>query len=400
MEHLSAHQNLKLLWWLRNIAMTGQIVAILVVTYALRIPLQTTPLYLIIAGSMGLNGFTWWRFRRRRMVSEQEFFVQLFLDMLALYGLLYCTGGATNPFASLFILQVVIAAVTLPAFYTWMTAGITVIFYTLLMFWNIEVPYFLHHHLGDFFSLHVQGMWIAFVLLALIVAWFIVRMNTTIRRQDALLAEAEKMASLGTMATGAAHELGTPLATMAVLAEEADPETARRLQEQIKRCKQILFSITAAGGVARAESGAPMQLDRFLETIVADWAQANPGIQLETSLQGTGHPCVLAEHGFRQVLINLLDNAADASPLSVTLEASWTPQVLRICIRDQGNGMPEAIKQSIGAAGITTKQDGLGLGIFLAKSVMARLGGTLAFKDAPDQGTLAMIHLPLKRIAV
>jgi two-component system sensor histidine kinase RegB len=400
METLSTYKNLKLLWWLRNIAITGQIIAILVVTQALEIPLQIIPLVLILSVSAGLNMLTWLRIKRAPAISEREFFIQLLLDMAALFWLLYFTGGATNPFTSLFILQVVFAAVTLPALYTWITSGIAVALYTALMFWNIEVPYLKHHHIGDFFSLHVQGMWISFILLASIVAWFVVRMNATIRRQDALLAQAEKIAALGTLATSAAHELGTPLATMAVMAGDYETETSRRFIEQISRCKQILSGITAAGGVARAESGAPIQMDIFLNQLAEEWKNDHPYIGFKADLSATGQQRILVEHGFRQALINLLNNAADASPEYVRLKAESSSQVLMIQVCDKGAGIAEEVSQSLGEAGVTNKADGLGLGLFLAKSVVTRLGGTLELENAPEKGTIAVVSLPIRRLTV
>lgn len=400
MKTLSTYKNLKLLWWLRNIAITGQVVAIAVVTKLLEIPLQIKPLLVILSAMILINFLTCFRIKQKTAISEKEFFIQLLLDMTALFWLLYFTGGATNPFTSLFILQVVFAAVTLPAFYTWITATIAITAYTSLMFWNVEVPYLQHHHIGDFFSLHVQGMWISFILLSVIICWFVVRMNTTIKRQDALLAEAEKIAALGTLATSAAHELGTPLSTMAVMAGDFETETSHKFIEQIARCKQILSSITQAGGVTRAESGSPICLDIFLKEIANQWQEDNSDIIFEKDFSDFGKQQILVEHAFRQAIINLLDNAADASPSYVGIKAESTSQMLTIQIYDKGEGIADKISQSIGEAGVTNKTDGLGLGLFLAKSVVSRMGGTLTLENAKDKGTIAVICLPIKRLTV
>jgi two-component system sensor histidine kinase RegB len=401
MSKLLNHKNLKLLWWMRNVALIGQAAAILIVSSVLRIPLPEMPLWIILTTIALLNVFTWWRIEAAKTITDHEFLMQLLVDIVALAGLLYFTGGATNPFASLFILQVIIAAIALPPLYTWMIAAITVALYTSLMFWNVEMPYFLHHHIGDFFSLHVQGMWLSFIFLAGIVAWFVVQMNTTIRRQNALLAEAEKMAAVGTLAANAAHELGTPLATMAVLAEDCEQETAHKFSEQIQRCKQILSRITAAGGVARAEGGAPMGLSDFLNQTIEDWKQLHPAIPLAVQISGTGQPRIVAEHGFEQAITNLLDNAADASPQSVRLEADWTASTLNIRIQDNGAGLPETIQPLLGeVVGLTTKPDGMGLGLFLTRSVITRLEGKLTLTSIAGKGTTAHITLPLRRLTV
>jgi two-component system sensor histidine kinase RegB len=393
-----AHKNLKLLWWLRCIAIAGQTTAILAVTCALGIPLRTAPLWSIIGALAAVNIGTLWRIRTAQRICEGELFAQLLVDMTALLGLLYFTGGAANPFASLFILQVIIAAIALSPRYTWSAAAVTVGFYTLLMFKNVEMPYFEHHHTGNFFTLHVQGMWISFVLLAIIVAGFVVRMNGTIRRQDALLAEAEKIAAIGALAANAAHELGTPLATLTILAEDAG-ELSPLFKEQLARCKQIVSRITAKGGVIRAESGAPMMLDAFLRRVAEGWQADNPDTVLTATIAASPAQRIIAEHGLEQAIRNLLDNAADASPPAVALHAAWTAQTLTVTITDTGNGIAPHIAEAIGKAGITTKPHGMGMGLLLAHSVVARLEGTLAFMPAP-RGTIARIALPLRKLAL
>ncbi len=386
MDKISCLKNLKLLWWLRNIAIIGQAIAITVVTIILDIPLAQQPLWLMIGLLAFVNIATWARIKQAPHIRETEFFCQLLLDIAILFGLLYFTGGATNPFASLFILQVIIAAITLSALYTWIIAGLAIGCYTSLMFWNVEVPYFLHHHMGDFFNLHVQGMWINFILLAVIISWFIVRMNATIKRQDSILFEAEKMAAIGTLAANSAHELGTPLATLALLLEDygekaSDEELKRKaaiFKEQLSRCKQIISNITAAGGVIRAESGRPMQLDLFLQEVISSWKHENQEINFSEEFPDNKFiPKIVAETGLSHAIINILDNAADASPGYVCFKASWTAKLLTIIISDKGQGIPLEVKENFGEPGVSSKADGLGMGLFLAKSVITRLGGTL-----------------------
>jgi two-component system sensor histidine kinase RegB len=409
MQDHSCYKNLKLLWVLRNIAMLGQAMAILIVTQGLHIPLQTNTLWSIIAALACINVFTWWRIRHTNRIRETEFFLQLMADIIALFGLLYCTGGATNPFASLFILQVIIAAIALSPIYTWITACITIALYTSLMVWNVNVPHFSHHGMTDFFSLHVQGMWISFILLAGIVAWFVVRMNRIIRRQDALLAEAEKIAAIGTLAASAAHELGTPLATLTILAEDyASKLSAKERQqkaimfaEQLTNCKQILSLITAAGGVMRAESGSCMMLEAFLKQVIERWQKRRPEAMIYIAMPEV-IPAVkmLGEIALEQAIHNLLDNAADASPEHITLEIQCMANKLTMTICDKGQGLSASIQEQLGQPGYTTKHTGMGLGIFLAKSIIARWEGTLDIANAQGGGAVATIHLPLERLSL
>lgn len=409
MDQIYCLKNLKLLWSLRNIAIIGQAIAVLAVTKLLNIPLPEMQLWAIIGLMTAVNVLTYLRIKHSCHIQEYEFLCQLLLDIASLFSLLYFTGGATNPFASLFILQVIIAAIILPPLYTWIVAIATIVLYTSLMFWNVEVPYFMHHHMGDFFSLHVQGMWISFILLAGIISWFVVRMNATIRRQSLLLAEAEKIAALGTLSANAAHELGTPLATLTLLAEdygqESTPEEKARknimFNEQLARCKQILSRITAAGGVIRAESGEPMQLDLFLKDLIYKWKKDHPNTHLiEEFSDNKIIPNIVAESSLSHAITNLLDNAADASPQYVKFITLWTAKNLTITIEDKGQGIAPQIKQNFGQPGISSKTDGLGMGLFLSKSVIMRLGGTLDIESMSGKGTAVKINIPLARITV
>ena len=403
-EQLS-YKNLRLLWWLRNVAIIGQSAAILVVTKILAIPLPTQHLWEIIVGLAVFNCLAWKltsdAISKERVIRSYEFFAYLLIDIAALAGVLYQTGGATNPFAFLFILQVVIAAVILPARYAWATAVIATITCTSLMIWKIEMPYFLHHHIGDFFNLHVQGMWISFMLVSGIISWFIVRMNATIQRQAELLAEAEKIGALGTLATSAAHELGTPLATMAIMAEDLDAKQAKQFSAQIQRCKQILSRITAASGVARAEGGSLMQLEDFFNKLIENWQKNNSKIKLKIDVQNLPNVKIVAEYALEQAIVNLLDNAADASPKYVKITIACEKQILRIAIIDKGDGVAAEIYESLGELGVTTKQNGLGMGFFLARSVVNRLDGSIEIVPVKaGKGSVATIIIPLKRIMV
>ncbi len=405
----SYRKNLSLLWWLRNIAIIGQAVTIFLTTHWLEIPLATGPMWGIIGLLAVVNVYGFIRLRQNSGVSQNELLAHLLGDIMALYGLLYFSGGASNPFASLFIVQVVIAAIVLPPLHTWCIAILTIVLYTLLLRWNVEVPYFLHHHLGNYFNIHVQGMWISFILLALVVAGFIVRVSETVRKQDQLLAEAERIGAVGTLAAGATHELGTPLATIALLAQQFESDAAtdeqkRRamiLREQVARCKDILTRITAAAGVMRAESGKRMQLDAFLIEIMDRWRAHKSAVAFFPELSGVQPaPVIVAEYGVEQAITNLLNNAADASPCHVALKAQWTALSLTLSIEDQGKGIAPELLQKLGDPGATTKPQGLGLGIFLARNVIVRLGGSLTITNRSEGGVRAQVQLPLDKLRV
>jgi two-component system sensor histidine kinase RegB len=404
----SYRKNLILLAWLRAIAIIGQSVAVIFTIHWLLIPLDTAPLWLIVMASAGIHLLTCLRLASHADISRQELMAHLLVDIFALFGLLYFSGGASNPFAPLFIIQVVIAAITLPPLHTWAIAGLTIILYTVLLFWNVEVPYFMHHHIGNYFTIHVQGMWVSFVLLALLVAGFIVRVSSIVRRQDQMLADAQRMGALGALAAGAAHELATPLSTIALLAQQfetsatmpGNQQNVGILREQVARCKTILNRMTAAAGVMRADTGKAMPLDGFLEAMIGRFRQLKPDVLCHVRMHAAPHvPMIVAEQSVEQAIISLLCNAAEASPQKIDVDMRWDDTNIHIAIRDYGQGIESALLEQLGEPVLSTK-GGMGLGIFLARSVIARIGGSLDIYNHKEGGVQADIRLPLAGIAI
>ncbi len=246
--------NLRRLFWLRAIAIAGQIAAVLGVHYGLGVALPIAPMLAVIVLLLMLDAFTWIRIERieraerKGPVSDFELALQLLADIAALTALLYLSGGWTNPFVSLYLLPLAISAATLPALHTWSLAAVTIACYSALIAVHLPLPAG-----AAGFDLHVFGMWMTFVLSAFVLSWFVVGMAATLRERDHMLARAredalrkEQIIALGTLATGAAHELGTPLSTMAVITGELERDSrnfeqdVRTLKGQIERCRPML----------------------------------------------------------------------------------------------------------------------------------------------------------------
>jgi two-component system sensor histidine kinase RegB len=255
---------------------------------------------------------------------------------------------------------------------------------------------------------HVVGMWVTFVASTLVIAGVVARMAAELRRRQAQLARAreealrrDQVVALGALAAGAAHELGTPLATVAVIAREleraCDPKSeladeVRTLRAQADACKSIVSTMLAAAGNARAEGGDVRAADDFVREVVEHWSLLRPSAHCRLALpQHAGAPAILAEQTLRQALYSVLSNAADASPGQVEVEAGWDARDLWIEVRDRGPGLPP----EAGTAFFTTKPDGRGLGLFLARSAIERLGGKLGMSNRGDGGARLRVTLPL-----
>lgn len=409
----SARRNYYRLFMLRNaeILLIGLGITATTVIFRVSLPLQ--PLLIILALLVALNIYTRVRLRTGSQFSDTELFVQMLLDVAGLTGVFFYTGGASNPFIWFYLLPLMIAATILPRVYTWIMAGITVLCYSALFFSDVSVNsgHALH---GSGFQIHVLGMWLGFVMSAGFVAVIIVGMAHSLRERDRSLAEAreqalqnERLVALGTLAAGTAHELGTPLGTMAILTAELEKEYADRdapdltrklgiLGQQIGRCKEALSALSTAAGADRAESGHPMPVSTYLREVISEWQAQRPDASLLTDIPSSMPArSIIAERTLTQALINILDNAADASPGRVSLHADCTGDALTIEIGDRGPGLSDEIQSQLGRQPVTTKNEGLGVGLYLAHATIHRLGGTLAIHNRKHGGTLLTITLPL-----
>ena len=410
----SAVINLRRLLGLRAITLAGLGLTLWFAVARLGMPLPVPPLTGVLTGMLLLSLATLWRLRRAWPVRDRELFVQLLLDAAVLTALFYFSGGSTNPFVMLYLLPLAIAAAAaLPAGYVWGMAGVTTACYTALLAWHVPLPHSAQAHDADF-GMHVLGMWLGFVLSAALIAWFAVKMAATVRERDRTLAAMrenalrhERVLALGTLATGAAHELGTPLSTMAVLVKDIAPEQGISadklgiLRTQIARCKEILASLSAAAGQVRAESGQSLALDAWLRELTERWLALRPGVNARQHFEGTQPaPRVLAELTLAQAITNILNNAADASPDSVEIDARWSADELVLEIADRGAGLTPEVQASVGAPFLTTKSDGLGLGLFLAYTTLNRFGGDVRLMQRDGGGVLCRLTLPLATLKV
>ena len=414
--------NLRRLLLVRAITLAVLLLTLGFALWRLNMQLPLRQLLATLSGMALLSLVTLWRLSRPWPVRDAELFVQLLLDVAALTVLLYFSGGPTNPFVTLYLLPLAITASALPGARVWWMAGVTVLCYTALLGWHVPLSSeTLAHDSG--FGVHVLGMWLGFVLSATLIAGFAVRMNATLRERERALAalreqalRQERVVALGTLAAGAAHELGTPLSTMAVLVKDIEPErglsheTVAILRAQIVRCKEILASLSVAAGPVRAEAGDRRPLDVWLEDIVERWLSTRPGVVVQRRFAGE-HPAprVVAERTLAQAITNILNNAADASPAHVEIVGRWTNDALTLEIADRGPGLTQSAGESLAADGtavptpgrgwpdygFTTKTEGLGLGLYLAYTVLTRFGGEVRLIDREGGGVLCRLILPL-----
>jgi len=407
---------------LRSIAFWGHAIILWFLTYLLdeSFPILSVSLVLF---ALGLITFTSWKWaKKKNTITDKFVFLQLLVDVLTLSCLLYFTGGSFNPFVFLFMLPVTFAAAMLRPHFLWFIAGTAMICYTFLM--HFYQPLMLWQHQGQGFALHIWGMWAAFLLSAGLVAYFVSRIGKTLKERDQLLAqvreqtlESEKIVALGALAAGTAHELGTPLATIAILSNDLEKATAEEnprisqklglLRGQVSRCKDILSRMADSTGESRADSGEPVSIENYLEEILREWLKTRPEVSSESHFSGSQPtPEIIADRTVTHAILNMLNNAADASNDNLQIEGHWDSETLTIKIQDKGTGLPVGFEDKIGNEPfLSTKPPGkgLGLGLYLAKTTLTRLGGDVHLEnrkntDGKITGVTAILSLPLTQL--
>lgn len=412
----AGHENMLQLVQLRWLAVAGQLATILLTQAVFGIRLPMVAMLGVLAGLVLLNAASLALLRSKGPITNGALFGALLLDVAALSAQLYLSGGATNPFVSLFLLQVVLGSVLLDRWSSWMLVVATSIAFALLtaFYRPITLPPTINRSL---FALHVQGMWVCFALVAVLLVLFVSRINVNLRTQDIRLAaiqrqavEEEHIVRIGMLASGAAHELGTPLSSLSVIlgdwrhvgAIAHDPDLLRDvedMQAEIQRCKTIVTSILISSGDPRGEEAAATTVRALFNRIVADWSQARDFKPVRfDDLFGQDVP-IVSDVVLQQAVFNLLDNAAEVSPIGIVIALSRAADMLVLTVRDEGPGFAPEQLTNLGKPYNSSKSElGRGLGLYLVGNVARKLGGTLTAHNIDGAGAEVVIRLPLVAI--
>jgi two-component system sensor histidine kinase RegB len=343
--------------------------------------------------------------------------ILLTLDTLCLTALLSLTGGPANPFTLLYLVQITLSAVILSKEWTWAIGGLSVAGFALLFPVHVRVPVFESHHTSEGFSVHLAGMWIAFAAASLVITMFIGKVSEVMRRreQEALslrdqAARDERLALIVSLAAGAAHELGTPLGTIAVVSKDLElyaesvlangevAAEARLIRSEVDRCRRILEQMSVQGAEPVGETPVPLGLGEALTSVKQGFAPPEREL-VQTEVAGEGQEVTLPPDATRQALTALVRNALDASDGSqrILLTAECAKGKLRFTVQDSGCGMRRETLERVAEPFFTTKPPGrgMGLGTFLVRAYAEALNGSLEFESEAGAGTKVTLELPL-----
>jgi two-component system sensor histidine kinase RegB len=372
---------------------------------AIRMPLFPMAAVLLLMGLFALS--TTWRLRLDVPATQIEFLAHLLADLTAFAVLVFFSGGATNPFVSLMLVPVIIAAISLRPRWVWLLAAVAGGYYALLLF--IYQPLAIADPVAAT-AMHLGGMWFNFLISAALIAFFVTRMHAALRARDQELSALrekqlrdERIVALGTQAALAAHELATPLATIQTTAHELANEFANDpdigadcalLEKQAQACKRILTQLAAR---AQDTPPAAQPLDAWLAAVIERWQVLRPDARIAPELPTDGRDFT-APDGFEQAIQNVLNNAADVSPDAVEFDAVTQPDALVIDIADRGPGFTSEQKVQAGRVLFSGKPGrGWGMGLALTHATLERLGGSLTLTERDGGGTRVRITLPWSR---
>ena len=415
-------QNLRRLLVIRGIVFVLQFVALLYAWLVLELALDYGVIAVIFGSLALVNGALYRRLQQHQSPRPQEFVTHLLIDVFGLSLLLYFTGGASNPFVSYLLVPVTIAAASLTWGPTVALALCAVGCYSLLLFFYKPLPELmpdeaagmhLDHGVADVapVSLHVIGMWFNFLVSAALITYFVVRMAADNKRQEARLRQYredtlrnEQILAVATMAAGTAHELGTPLGSMAVLLKDMQGHTPtgdelqndlRLLQDQVARCRESLRALAQKADFKNLETET-LPLTDFLFRLKDQWHLLRPEVFCDLQKQPGQPPLVQVDLTLQQAIVNMLNNAADSSPTGLELRVKWDGTHWTLTIRDFGPGISRELATQLGSRFHTTKADGMGVGLVLSQATINRLGGTVNLYPLDQGGTLTEIKLPLQ----
>lgn len=384
---------------------------LLITVRGLHIALPVTPLLigLCVAGLTAPG--TFWRLRKPWPVSEPEAAAQVMFDLLALAWLLYFSGGAANPFITLLLVPVALAATALSFRSVGAVTLIAGAIYLLLMFRHVPLPGMPMHDDAEF-RLHLAGMAINFGVSALLLAVFIGRLNASLGRQREVMQRLrertlrdEGILAIATQAASAAHELNTPLSSLRVLAAELARERAddaalrldlELMGSEIERCRGILNRMVEFGQGQLASTPQRTTLGEYVHATAERFRLLRPEVELRIHLDPAhASQAIEVQPGLASALLNLLNNAADASAQNrmrgVTLGAAASPDGIRISIGDQGPGLAARHGKPFPPS---SKPDGLGLGLTLAQATIEHMRGEMRIASGGDGGVVTL-HLPI-----
>lgn len=420
---------------LRWVAVAGQLTTIIVVEFGLRITVQLTPLLVALGVTAATNsGFTFWLRRLRverqsdlleRRVWHRVFLSLMLLDLVVLTLLLYFTGGHANPFSLFYFVNLALCGILLSPTRAWLLHVLSLLCFGLLLYFQVPLDELrssenlLSISESGAPTLGHYGLVAAFAACSSVIVYFVTRLSDELQKGDTALRQAQlkqartdKWEALGTLSTGAAHELASPLTTIAIVSKELERELSQRnlpsdvvgeielIRREVDRCRTILNRMSIDAGHATAEADVEISVHELISKTLDELPTERSRVGVKVSRNIGGQKLKVPLQSVLQAIRGVIQNALDASASEVTVAAEIDGKHLILSVTDTGEGMSKEVLNRADEPFFTTKEagKGMGLGRFLARTVFERLGGRFDTKSEPGKGTTVKIELPLVEV--
>ncbi|MBL4581627.1 MAG: HAMP domain-containing histidine kinase, partial [Gammaproteobacteria bacterium] len=412
-------QGLQRLLLLRTFVTAASAVAVIVLQAFSELEIPVMFIIYLIAGILLSVLFGYRRLAVSKFISNFELFCHILVDVLFLIVLLLNTGGASNPLISYLLVLLALAATLLPKTYVNSFSVGGIIIYTSFLLLDLSSDQGMAMSPENevmTFQLHLVGMWVIFLVSAILISVLITRMATAIKVRELNLAEArehelrnEQLVAIGTLSAGTAHALGTPLSTMAVLLTDLDKLTAEELKasdiksdisllrQQVTRCKNSLTQLIRYYNKDNPEEAEKVSLESFAEDIQDYIVNIHPTSSIDFHIDENKKSVVTSNLSVKHAVINIIENAIKAAHSHVDVSFNIrenAPSKFEISIKDDGPGIPDDVMEKLGEPFISRRKESMGLGIFLANAAIERLDGSIEMLNMKEGGALSIIRLP------
>lgn len=408
--------NLYRLLLLRNILGIFELFIVIIANHFFFISLKTTVFLIIISLMAGMNVATWQWIKSGKKCDLKLFLFQLIFDITCFSILMYFSGGAENPFIGLYILYIAISSTVLKSLYVWIVSTYSAIWYTVLLFFYSPLIITGYATILGLDPM-VFGMWLRFLVTAFFISYFVVQMVKNIHARDAIINKKNQedlhnqyVVSIGLMAASSAHELSTPLTSINLLVNELEdtisPNSEQQelfdiIKSQIFRCRELLDNMLITSGKSFTKNAQNIKVRTYLNNIIEYLSKTSKNISINLTFPPAFDRIeILNDSLLTQALTEILNNALDASSEDINLIVALSNDTLIFEVQDRGAGMPDFVQKNINHPGFSSKPQGHGLGLYLAKSAIQKMNGCIEFGNMQPKGSKVTIKIPINELII